>query len=264
MTPGFTADEYEQRRSNLIKTLPEDSVVICLGYGTRYMTNNIFYPFHQNTDFWYLCGYNEPDAALILGNTNMKKRMICNIDRYILRAEKNKSKKGYKQTMFVLPKNAHAELWDGPRTGIEGAKEIFGADEAYENTKFIPYLKKVIGTYKHVFMDSPGNMPTLISDESTKNLIETGTFWGKLWFSLKKGHFPRIKHKKSKMLTSLPRPQDSKHIAIKQNSSRAENDQESKRDRSNETVWVDQFKGICRGNEVDKTRNNRSTTLGKV
>ncbi|ORE08126.1 hypothetical protein BCV72DRAFT_249007 [Rhizopus microsporus var. microsporus] len=154
VTPGFTADEFEQRRSNLMKTLPEDSVVISLGYGTRYMTNNIFYPFHQNTDFWYLCGYNEPDAALIL--------------------EKNNSKKGYKQTMFVLPKNAHAELWDGPRTGIEGAKEIFGADEAYENTKFIAYLKKAIGTYKHVFMDSPGNMPTLISDESTKKLIETG------------------------------------------------------------------------------------------
>jgi intermediate cleaving peptidase 55 len=31
------------------------------------MTNNIFYPFHQNTDFWYLTGFNEPDAAVILG-----------------------------------------------------------------------------------------------------------------------------------------------------------------------------------------------------
>lgn len=67
VTPGFTAVEYEKRRSNLMSTLPEDSVVVCLGYGTRYMTNNIFYPFHQNTDFWYLCGFNEPDSALILG-----------------------------------------------------------------------------------------------------------------------------------------------------------------------------------------------------
>jgi intermediate cleaving peptidase 55 len=31
--------------------------------------------------------------------------------------------------MFVNPKNAHAELWDGPRTGTEGVKELFGADE---------------------------------------------------------------------------------------------------------------------------------------
>lgn len=154
VTPGFTANEYKRRRSNLMDSLPENSAVVCLGYGTRYMTNNIFYPFHQKTDFWYLCGFNEPDAAMVL--------------------EKNNSKKGYKQTMFILPKNTHAELWDGPRTGIQGVKELFGADEAYENTKFIAHLKNIIGTYKNIFMDSPGNMPTLISDESTKKLIETG------------------------------------------------------------------------------------------
>ncbi|KAG1140816.1 hypothetical protein G6F37_008714 [Rhizopus arrhizus] len=162
VTPGFTAVEYEKRRSNLMSTLPEDSVVICLGYGTRYMTNNIFYPFHQNTDFWYLCGFNEPDSALILG-----------IHLHLQYIEKDKSKRGYKQTMFVPPKNAHAELWDGPRTGIQGAKEIFGADEAYESTKFTAYLKHIIGSYKNIFMDSPEKMPTLLSDESAK-LIQTG------------------------------------------------------------------------------------------
>jgi intermediate cleaving peptidase 55 len=50
-----------------MKSLPEGSVAISMGYSTRYMTNNIFYPFHQNTDFWYLTGFNEPDAAVILG-----------------------------------------------------------------------------------------------------------------------------------------------------------------------------------------------------
>lgn len=67
MTPGLTLEEFETRRSNLMKSLPKGSTVVSLGYGTRYMTNNIFYPFHQNTDFWYLCGFNEPDAAMILG-----------------------------------------------------------------------------------------------------------------------------------------------------------------------------------------------------
>lgn len=43
--------------------------------------------------------------------------------------EKDESPRGYKQIMFVNPKNAHAELWDGPRTGIDGVKELFGADE---------------------------------------------------------------------------------------------------------------------------------------
>lgn len=89
--------------------------------------------------------------------------------------EKDDSERGYKQTMFVLPKSPSAELWDGPRTGVEGVKELFGADEAYENTKFLSHLKRVLGSSKHIFMDSPGSTPTLISDESTKKLIETGT-----------------------------------------------------------------------------------------
>lgn len=89
--------------------------------------------------------------------------------------EKDNSKRGYKQTMFVAPKSPSAELWDGPRTGVEGVTEIFGADEAYENTRFSSYLKKVLSSAEHIFMDSPGEQPTLASNESTKKLIETGT-----------------------------------------------------------------------------------------
>ncbi len=32
-------------------------------------------------------------------------------------------------TMFVAPKNPSVEMWDGPRTGVLGAVDIFGADE---------------------------------------------------------------------------------------------------------------------------------------
>ncbi|KAI8353270.1 peptidase M24, structural domain-containing protein [Choanephora cucurbitarum] len=138
-----------------MKSLPEGSTVVSVGYSTRYMTNNIFYPFHQNTDFWYLSGFNEPDAAMILEKDASRER-------------------GYKQTMFVLPKSASAELWDGPRTGVDAAKELFGADEAYDNTRFQQHLKTVLASAKHIFMDSPGNMPSLASNENTKKLIETG------------------------------------------------------------------------------------------
>ena len=91
---------------------------------------------------------------------------------YVL--EKDGSERGYKQTMYILPKNAKAELWDGPRTGIDGVKELFGADEAYDNTRFPSHLKKILGASKNIFMDSPGSMPTLITDDTTKKLIDTG------------------------------------------------------------------------------------------
>jgi intermediate cleaving peptidase 55 len=78
--------------------------------------------------------------------------------------------------MFVLPKSASAELWDGPRTGVEGAIEFFGADEAFDNTRFQPFFKKLLGSTKNIYMDNPGAMPTLLTNETTKKLIETGTF----------------------------------------------------------------------------------------
>ena len=67
VTPGLPATEFERRRTNLMKVLPEGSTVISAGYATRYMSNNVFYPYHQSTDFLYLSGFNEPDSAMILG-----------------------------------------------------------------------------------------------------------------------------------------------------------------------------------------------------
>ncbi|KAI8074540.1 peptidase M24, structural domain-containing protein [Gongronella butleri] len=75
--------------------------------------------------------------------------------------------------MFVNPKNAHAELWDGPRTGVDGAKEIFGADEAFDNTRFPAYLTNALAA-NHVYMDSPSDIPTLLSNDASSSMISTG------------------------------------------------------------------------------------------
>lgn len=160
MTPGFDRHEFETRRSILMKSLPKESVVVLLGNRVRYMSNNIFYPFHQNTDFWYLCGFNEPDAAMILGKGGEEGVLLSN---NIIITEKDESERGYKQTMFVLPKSAHAELWDGPRTGIEGVLEFFGADEAFDTTKFQSYFSNIIASSKRIFMELPNSMPTLLN-----------------------------------------------------------------------------------------------------
>ena len=68
------------------------------------------WPFRQNSDFWYLTGFDEPDAvALLLPH----------------RAE------GERYVLFVQPREPGAEVWTGRRWGIEGAIEHFGADLAH-------------------------------------------------------------------------------------------------------------------------------------
>ncbi|KAF9125724.1 hypothetical protein BG015_004833, partial [Linnemannia schmuckeri] len=135
ITPGLSAQEFELRRTLLMQNLPKGSIVISTSHRTRFMTNNIFYPFHQHTDFYYLCGFNEPDSALVL--------------------EKNDSPKGYKMTMFVAPKNANIEMWEGARTGIEAAKEVFGADEAIDANLFRYRIIDMASRHENVYFDYP-------------------------------------------------------------------------------------------------------------
>ncbi|MBM5806705.1 MAG: M24 family metallopeptidase [Cyanobacteria bacterium M_surface_10_m2_179] len=68
------------------------------------------WPFRQNSDFWYLTGFDEPDAvALFLPHRPEGERFV----------------------LFVNPKEPSAEVWNGFRWGCEGAVEQFGADLAH-------------------------------------------------------------------------------------------------------------------------------------
>ena len=65
------------------------------------------YPFRQNSDFWYLTGFDEPEAvALFLPHRPRGERFV----------------------LFVLPKDLALEAWNGFRYGPEGVVRKFGAD----------------------------------------------------------------------------------------------------------------------------------------
>ncbi|KAK8865744.1 hypothetical protein IAR55_000891 [Kwoniella newhampshirensis] len=125
LTPGVPAEEYEQRRKKLMESLGEGARVICMGGTVRLMSQSIFYRFRQATDFYYLTGFHEPDATLVLES-------------------QPSSPRGYKYSLFVPPKDAHETLWEGERCGVEGATSIFGADEAYPNTSLSIMLPSLL------------------------------------------------------------------------------------------------------------------------
>tara|TARA_Y100001968_G_scaffold201510_1_gene185079 strand:+ start:53550 stop:54827 length:1278 start_codon:yes stop_codon:yes gene_type:complete len=77
------------------------------------------YPFRQNSDFWYLTGFDEPDAvALFLP----------------YRPE------GEKFVLFVLPTDPKTEVWNGVRCGLEGALKKFGVDISHSIDDFSDLL----------------------------------------------------------------------------------------------------------------------------
>lgn len=130
VTPGITKGEYQSRRTKIlnsaIKTFSgvdsvKDHIVIIPSATKSYMTYDIPYPFRQNTEFLYLCGFLEPDSVLLLHTTAG----------------------GHKSVLFVPKRDPDKELWDGPRSGDTGALQLTGVSEA----KNIEHLETYLFNY---------------------------------------------------------------------------------------------------------------------
>lgn len=129
VTPGITALEYHLRRARLIEKLPVGSAAILVGNEIKYRSGAVFYEFHQNPDFFYLTGFNEPLAVTVIEKPVE--------DDYVFH-------------MFVQPKDEKKELWEGPRTGVQGAIDVFNADEVIFSS--VDTISKVLTSYRPVIL----------------------------------------------------------------------------------------------------------------
>uniref|UniRef100_UPI00398F01DC xaa-Pro aminopeptidase 3 isoform X2 n=1 Tax=Pristiophorus japonicus TaxID=55135 RepID=UPI00398F01DC len=160
VTPGLTQMEYALRRHKLLslihKEAPEpcDHAVVLLSHPTYYMTNDIPFPFHQNTNFLYLCGFQEPDSILLL------------------RSIPGKSLPSHKAILFVPRRNQSRELWDGPRSGVDGAVALTGVDEAYSTEEFRQYVQKFKDEGCTVWYDSEAVVHPGLHSEYMQPLVD--------------------------------------------------------------------------------------------
>ncbi|KAL8221861.1 UNVERIFIED_CONTAM: Xaa-Pro aminopeptidase 3 [Gekko kuhli] len=102
-----------------------DHTVILLSNPTYYMSNDIPYTFHQDTNFLYLCGFQEPDSILVLQSLT------------------GKPLPSHKALLFVPRRDPSRELWDGPRSGTDGAVALTGVDEGYTIEEFRHLVAKL-------------------------------------------------------------------------------------------------------------------------
>ena len=133
ITPGISAQEYFARRQRILESLPNKSLVIVPGNDVQFATSSVFYEFRQDPNFFYLTGFLEPQSALVLYKHNENQM----------------------ESIFFVPgKDAHAELWDGIRSGPNGAIEMFNADRAYPFTDIYQQLEILLDQVETVYMDT--------------------------------------------------------------------------------------------------------------
>ncbi|RHY18909.1 hypothetical protein DYB36_010376 [Aphanomyces astaci] len=153
LVPGIQASEFQQRREQAVKLLPANSILIVQ---EKYSSHDIPYDFRQDSHFLYLTGLDEPEAVAVL------KKNADATSEYIL---------------FVRPRDAHSEQWDGPRTDIHTAKSQFLADAAYTLDEFESKLLSMIAPDTQLCLTAPvqGKYPPRFL-QATRSIAQTHQF----------------------------------------------------------------------------------------
>ncbi|GAA0699506.1 Xaa-Pro aminopeptidase [Marinobacterium maritimum] len=102
-------DEFARRRAALLQQLPSNSVALVSASHLKSRNRDAEYAFRQDSDFYYLTGFNEPDALLLLIPGRVEGEFV----------------------LFCPPRDPQMEIWTGYRAGPEGCVRDFGADQAF-------------------------------------------------------------------------------------------------------------------------------------
>ncbi|NVJ87568.1 MAG: aminopeptidase P family protein [Algoriphagus sp.] len=111
---GLSAEWHRERRDELRKLMPANSMAIFFNNPVKNRSNDVDFIYHPDTDFFYLTGFREPNAALIIFS---EKRQLEGIET--------------DELIYVQPRDPRAEMWNGKRLGQEGVRELLGFDQVY-------------------------------------------------------------------------------------------------------------------------------------
>ena len=101
--------EYARLRRQLMRLVGREAIVVVPAAPERLRNNDATYPYRQDSDFHYLCGFPEPDAVLALVPGRRHGETI----------------------LFCRERDPEREAWDGPRVGPEDAVARYGLDDAF-------------------------------------------------------------------------------------------------------------------------------------
>jgi len=105
---AFDIAPFLERRRRFAEAIGDALAVVP---GSREASRNADtnFEFRQDSDFYFLTGFDEPDAVAVFNPAHAKERVV----------------------LFVRPRDREMEIWNGRRAGVEGAVSIYGADVAY-------------------------------------------------------------------------------------------------------------------------------------
>ncbi|MEG0405055.1 MAG: Xaa-Pro aminopeptidase [Acinetobacter sp.] len=107
----LTQADFKQRRDLLAKQIGSNSIAIIATRAEMYRNRDADYKYRADSSFYYLTGFAEPEAVAII--------------------ETFAEGEDYSYSLFCRERDREMEIWNGYRAGVDGAVEIYDADEAY-------------------------------------------------------------------------------------------------------------------------------------
>lgn len=117
----LSSEFHKSRRDALRAKMSKNSVAVFFANAERNRSNDVDYVYHQDPNFYYLTGYKEPNAVLVIFSEN----------------QINDDGKIYNEILYVRERDPKKEQWTGYRLGVEGAKEKLGFKMAFNGKEFL-------------------------------------------------------------------------------------------------------------------------------
>ncbi len=120
-------DRFRERRAEYLR-LTSDGPTLLIAPPAAIRTGDVEYPYRPDNDLYYLTGFAEPESALLL--------LPGEPSRFIL---------------FVRSRDPEREAWDGPRAGLDGAMEQYGADESHPFDELEAHLPRAVEGFDRLY-----------------------------------------------------------------------------------------------------------------
>jgi Xaa-Pro aminopeptidase len=105
----MNSQEFARRRRQLMRMMGEGAIAILPGAPVRLRSRDVEHPYRQDSDFYYLTGFAEPDSVAVLAPGRANGEFV----------------------LFVREHDRDRERWEGARAGPDGAVADYGADDAF-------------------------------------------------------------------------------------------------------------------------------------
>lgn len=153
----LSSEFHKERRDKVREMMSPNSVLVFFANAERNRANDVDYIYHQDPNFYYLTGYKEPNAVLLIFSE----------------MQRDANGQEYDEMIYVQERNAKEEQWTGKRLGVEGVTEKLGFKTVYNGSEFSNLPIDLSSFDKVSFFDFENDYRDKRGDADLFDLIKT-------------------------------------------------------------------------------------------